>query len=102
MSTNKECLLNAIVASEEEHLIKLSGDLAMVQGLGGIGPGVISRTDYIGIYKITQSVTMNQTPLVMEFMFAAEDVLWLSPAPQAPGPAIFTNDQGGGLNIGRS
>ena len=90
MNHQKESLLDSIALSGEEHLIKLRGDLAMVQGLGGIGPGVISKTSHGGIYQITQQVTMNNQQLQMQFMFAAADVLWLSPAPKTAGPEIVT------------
>lgn len=99
---NKEALLAHIAESGEQHLIKLRGDLAMVQGLGGIGPGVIAKTELPGVYKIKQSVMLNDKPMDMAFMFFAEDLLWASPAPEASARTIATPGNGGGLHIGKA
>jgi hypothetical protein len=81
-----EELLKTFVGTDKEIQVKLKGDLALVQGVGGIGPGRITETDFPGIYRIEQQAQMatGAGPRVvsMPFLFRAEDVIWVSEGPE--------------------
>lgn len=81
-------LLDAYVRNKTRALLKLRADLNLVQGVGGIGPGAITRHPEVdGIYRIVTDIQQGQGPgatvIAMPFDFRAADVLWLSPGPQA-------------------
>lgn len=92
--TAKEHMLDDLAGTDTDYLIKLRGDAAIVQGVNGIGPGRIAKTEYPSVYKISQPIMLNQQQLSMSFLFHAEDLLWVSQAPQAAPEAEATHTPG--------
>ncbi|MBT8454157.1 MAG: hypothetical protein KJO40_19495 [Deltaproteobacteria bacterium] len=98
-----EELLKHYLTTDKDIQIKLKGDLALVQGVGGIGPGKVLATDWPGIYKIEQQAQMQtaQGPRVvsMPFMFRAADVVWISEGPQGVEEPSIVSPQESGINL---
>ena len=96
-------MLRSYLGTDKEIQIKLKGDLALVQGVGGIGPGRISETDWAGIYKIEQQAQMatQAGPRVvsMPFLFRAEDVVWVSEGPAGVEDSKIVSPQDSGISL---
>jgi hypothetical protein len=96
-------LLDKYAGTDKEIQLKLRGDLAMVQGIGGLGPGKITRSEIPGIYKLEQQAQM-QTPsgprvVTMPFLFAAKDVLWISEGPEKTEESQIVSPVESGISI---
>ena len=95
--------------SGEEVQIKLRNDFAAIPGIGGMGPGKITDTEFPEIYAIAQLAQMGEGQgskmVTMRFMFSIDDVLWVSPAPEIAeeSPIIVTPGANkGGFHVGQS
>jgi hypothetical protein len=98
-----EEVLKSYVGTDKEVQIKLKGDLALVQGVGGIGPGKVSETDWPGIYRIEQQVQMGTQGgprvVAMPFLFRAEDLVWVSEGPSGVEEANIVSPRESGINL---
>lgn len=95
------------IQNEEPALVKLDGDLALVHGFGGMGPGTIRSLDSIhpDLCEIScQMQVANQggaAVITQRFQFDIDDVLWVGPAPDTDeGPASATPSGGGIITVG--
>ena len=89
--------------------LKLKGDLAMVQGFGGIGPGKLAPYEgFPGFFVITVQAAMQTSPQAppkpfqMPILFHAEDVMWISTGPEKIDEPLIATPAETGIQIPRA